>query len=575
MYMDKGIAASPGIEIGRVLVMKELHTDPERKTINPDEAEREISRLEQALAISEAQLQEIKKKVGQEIGTDKEEIFGAHLLILKDQVFLNDIKDKIFGSHLCAESAVNETVENYMGMFRDIDDKYLRERSADIKDIGYRIIKNLLGLADKFDTIHQEQAIVVAKDLTPSDTAQMDRTKIKAFITEIGGKTSHSAIIARSLGIPAVVGIANITKKVRDGDVLIVDGIDGTVFINPDAATLTCYCNKQAEYQKELKELSELRNLPGQTKCKERRVELAANIGSPKDCKGALESGAEGIGLFRTEFLYMDRQDLPCEEEQYEAYKAVAENMKPHPVIIRTLDIGGDKKLPYLEMPEELNPFLGWRAIRLCLDRQDIFKTQLRAILRASSYGLVRIMYPMISSLEEIRKANIVLHEAKEELENEGIPFDKNLQVGVMIEIPAAAIIADVLIKEVDFFSIGTNDLVQYTIAVDRMNENIAYLYEPLHPAVLRLIKHVIDASHRAGKWTGMCGEMAGDPTVAPLLLGLGLDEFSMSAPSISQVKRAIQHITYQQAKIIAEKALEQDDSQAVRHLLTNRNLRK
>lgn len=388
----------------------------------------------------------------------------------------------------------------------------------------------------------------------------------------MGGRTSHTAIMARSLEIPAVVGLTDLYGKAKDGDTVIVDGNAGKVFVNPDKATLEEYERLKAEYLEYRQSLKELKDLPAETRDKSRKVELCANIGTPDDLKGVLENGAEGVGLYRTEFLYMDRDSLPTEEEQFEAYKMVAEKMAPRAIIIRTLDIGGDKKLPYLDMPEELNPFLGWRAIRMCLDRPDILKTQLRAILRASHYGKLRIMYPMISRVEEIRRANAILEEARQELGREGIPYDKELQVGIMIELPSAAVIADILAEEVDFFSIGTNDLIQYTLAVDRMNEHISKLYEPLHPAVLRLIKNVIDASHKAGKWTGMCGEMAGDLSATAILLGMGLDEFSMSASSIPQVKKIIRSISYDEAKEIAEKALSMESAQDVKKLLESYN---
>jgi phosphotransferase system enzyme I (PtsI) len=391
---------------------------------------------------------------------------------------------------------------------------------------------------------------------------------VKAFATDVGGKTSHTAIMARSMEIPAVVGLSDISRKVKTGDAIIIDGNDGLVYINPDDAVVERYIQLLEQYTLYLRDLKELKNLPGETKDRLRRVELSANIGTPKDCKTALENGAEGVGLFRTEFLYMDRAALPDEEEQYSAYKEVAQAMSPHPVIIRTLDIGGDKKLPYLEMPDELNPFLGWRAIRMCLERTEILRTQFRAILRASCYGTLRIMYPMISGVQEIRQANVILAEVRAGLDRDGLPYDPNLAVGIMVEIPSAAVIADLLAPEVDFFSIGTNDLIQYTLAVDRMNERISHLYDPFHPAVLRLIKHVIDASHKAGIWTGMCGEMAGDEAAVPILLGLGLDEFSMSAPAIPRVKKIIRSLSYADAQSLASQALVLTDSAGIKNML-------
>lgn len=568
--MFKGVAASPGIVIGKVYVVKDQIVTINTKAISAGNVDSEITRFDSAVKESRAQLESIHDKAERELGKEKAEIFAAHLMVLDDVVFLNEIKEKIGKDCIAADNALTQVVDKYVAMFDAMDDEYLKERAADIKDIGDRLVKNLLGIKTQSLAEIAEEVIVLAKDLTPSDTAQMNKQTVKAFATDMGGRTSHTAIMARSLEIPAVVGLVDITQKAKDGDSVIVDGNKGEVFINPDETTLNNYRKLQEEYQQYINELKELKDKPCETKDSKRQIEITANIGTPKDCEGALNNGAEGIGLYRTEFLYMDRSALPTEDEQFEAYKAVAAAMAPRPIIIRTLDIGGDKKLSYLEMPEELNPFLGWRAIRLCLDRQDILKTQLKAILRASHYGNIRIMYPMISNPEEIRKANAVLQQAREELDQAGIPYDKKLQVGIMIEIPSAAVIADILAKEVDFFSIGTNDLIQYTIAVDRMNEHISHLYEPLHPAVLRLIKNVIDASHRAGKWTGMCGEMAGDVAAAPILLGMGLDEFSMSAVSIPRVKKVIRSLTYEEAQAAAQKALSMEKPEEIRAFIND-----
>ncbi|MGI6606614.1 MAG: phosphoenolpyruvate--protein phosphotransferase [Peptococcia bacterium] len=566
--MIKGIAASPGIVVGKAHLLKEYPIVINEQKIAVEQVEAELAKLNEAIDKSKRQLEVIRDKAEKEMGADKAEIFNAHLMMLEDEVFLDEIREKIKAESIPAEYALTLVVAAYTEMFQNIDDEYLKERAADIKDIGDRLVRNILNIPMQNLADLSEEVVIIARDLTPSDTAQMNKDYVQAFATEMGGRTSHTAIMARSLEIPAVVGTVGLLDAAKPGDTVIVDGNKGVVYLNPDEETLQQYAKMREEYLLYVQELKELKDLPAETKDKARRVELAANIGTPKDCAGALANGAEGIGLYRTEFLYMDRSALPSEDEQFEAYKAVAEEMAGKPVIIRTLDIGGDKKLSYLDMPEEMNPFLGWRAIRLCLDRQEILRTQLRAIMRASAYGKLRIMYPMISNATEIRKANAILAQVKAELDQEGIPYDHELQVGIMIEIPAAAVIADLLIKEVDFFSIGTNDLIQYTIAVDRMNEHISYLYEPLHPAVLRLVKNVIDASHRAGKWTGMCGEMAGDVAAAPILLGLGLDEFSMSAVSIPRVKKVIRSLTHAEAQELARKALAAENAEEIRQLL-------
>lgn len=565
--MLKGIAASPGIEIGKAHVVKHEQVVINTSPIKKEDTGKQIKKLEDALTTTKLQLEKIKEKAQKELGSEKAKIFDAQLMVLEDSVFINEIKSKIQDELITADNAVSQVVKSYIAEFDSAKDEYLKERAADIKDIGERLIKNILGIsADAFSL--EQEAIIIARDLTPSDTAQMDKEKVKAFATDMGGRTSHTAIMARSLEIPAVVGLKDATEKIKTGDTVIIDGNEGAVYVNPDEEITKRYEKLKQDYLSKVKELKMLKDLPAKTSDNLRRVEISANIGTPKDVKGALENGAEGVGLYRTEFLYMDRQSLPTEEEQFDAYRQVVEKMAPRPIIIRTLDIGGDKKLPYLDMPDELNPFLGWRAIRICLDRPDILKTQLKAVLRASAYGKARIMYPMISGVDEVRRANKILDEAKAELYAEGKAFDEDIEVGIMVEIPSAAVTADILAKEVDFFSIGTNDLIQYTLAVDRMNEHISYLYEPFHPAVLRLIKNVIDSSHKEGKWTGMCGEMAGDPLAAPVLLGMGLDEFSMSASSIPKVKKVIRSLAYDEAKEIAGKALSMSEPADIRAMM-------
>ena len=568
--MQKGIAASPGIEIGKVYVFNEKAIAIEKSAIPREQAEAEVIRFEKSIDASVAQVMAIKEKAEKELGEEHAQIFDAHLMILEDVLFINEIRNKISTEFVTAEYATQQIAEQYIEKFNSMENTYFKERAADIKDIGDRIIKNILGIETQSLSEISERVILIAKDLSPSNTAQLNREMILAFAVDMGGKTSHTSIMARSMELPAVVGLCDFSLKVKNGDLVIVDGNEGTIILNPDTETLQIYQKKKEDYICDYKGLCASKNEPCETVCGQRRIEICANIGAQKDCCSASEKGAEGCGLFRTEFLYMDRDTLPNEEEQFKAYREVVESMSPKPVIIRTLDIGGDKKLPYLDMPTEQNPFLGWRAIRICLERTDIFKTQLRAILKASSYGEIRIMFPMISGLAEIKKTKAILKEVQSELDAEEVPYDKNIEVGIMIEIPSAAIMADALAKEVDFFSIGTNDLIQYTLAVDRMNERISYLYDPLHPAVLRLIKHVVDASHRAGIWTGMCGEMAGDIAAAPILLGLGLDELSMSSISIPRIKKIIRSTTYEDAKKLAEEALNLEEPDEIRAMVNS-----
>ncbi|GLC29757.1 phosphoenolpyruvate--protein phosphotransferase [Clostridium omnivorum] len=535
--MKKGIAASKGYAIGKVVL--KLHEEviiEEKNITNLDE---EKARFSKSLELSKEQILKIKEKTEREMGADKAEVFESHMMLLDDPEFVGAIESNIEMNMVNSEKAVSEVSEMYLGIFESMDDEYMRERAADVKDVANRIIANLLGKSTSGAQVFENNTIVVAHDLTPSDTAELDKEKVIAFLTNIGGRTSHSAIMARSLEIPAVVGMGDITSSVKNGDTVIVDGVEGVVIINPDEETIQKYEYKQLQYKKEKEELKKLVSVKTVTKAG-KKVEVAGNIGTPEEVHKVLENGGEAVGLFRTEFLYMDREQMPTEEEQFEAYKYAAEKMEGRAVVIRTLDIGGDKKLEYLPMPEEMNPFLGYRAIRLCLDRKDIFKVQLRALLRASAFGNLKIMFPMISSLEEFFAAKEVLKECMDELRAEGKNFNEKLEVGIMVEIPAAAVMADEFAKHVDFFSIGTNDLIQYTLAADRMNEKVSYLYNPMHPAVLRLIKMTIEAAHKEGKWCGMCGEMAGDEAAIETLLEYGLDEFSMSASSILKAKQII-----------------------------------
>lgn len=552
--MIKGIAASSGIAIAKAYRLVEPDLSFKKTTV--DNPEIEVSRLQDAVKVSLEELEAIKNHAEKNLGADKAAIFDAHILVLDDPEMMGQIEDKIKNEKINAEAALKEVSDMFVQIFDSMDNEYMRERAADIRDVTKRVLAHLLNVTIPSPSLINEEVIVVAEDLTPSDTAQLNRDYVKGFTTDIGGRTSHSAIMARSLEIPAVVGTKVATTEISNGDLLILDGLSGEVHINPTEELLEEYRKKQADYAKQLEEWAKLVNEPSITKDGV-QVELVANIGTPADVEGALQNGAEGVGLFRTEFLYMGRDELPSEEDQFEAYKAVLEGMKGKPVVVRTLDIGGDKELSYLKLPEEMNPFLGFRAIRLCLDRTDIFRTQLRALLRASVYGNLKVMFPMIATLDEFRKAKALFLEEKEKLEKEGIPVSDSIELGIMVEIPSTAVLADQFAKEVDFFSIGTNDLIQYTMAADRMNERVSYLYQPYNPSILRLVKMVIDASHKEGKWTGMCGEMAGDETAIPLLLGMGLDEFSMSATSILKARSLIRKLSKADMEKLAEEALQ------------------
>jgi phosphoenolpyruvate-protein phosphotransferase (PTS system enzyme I) len=536
-----GIAASSGIAIAKAFRLENPELTVEKTAVTDTTSE--VERFEKALAQSKSELEVIKEHARKELGEDKAEIFAAHLLVLSDPELINPIKDKIASEQVNAEFALNEVATMFVNMFESMDNEYMKERAADIRDVTKRVLAHLLGVSIANPSMISEEVVIIAEDLTPSDTAQLNRQYVKGFTTDIGGRTSHSAIMARSMEIPAVVGTKTVTADIENGALIIVDGLDGKVIVNPTDDVVKAYEDKKAAYEAQKAEWAKLVN-EKTVSADDHHVELAANIGTPDDVKGVLDNGGEGVGLYRTEFLYMGRDTLPTEEEQFDAYKTVLERMEGKPVVVRTLDIGGDKELPYLDLPKEMNPFLGFRAIRLCLEMQDMFRTQLRALLRASVYGNLKIMFPMIATLDEFRQAKAILMEEKEKLQAEGVAVSDNIEVGMMVEIPSSAVMADLFAKEVDFFSIGTNDLIQYTLAADRMNERVSYLYQPYNPAILRLIKNVIDAAHKEGKWAGMCGEMAGDEIAIPILLGLGLDEFSMSATSILKARSQIRHLS-------------------------------
>ncbi|GIN74302.1 phosphoenolpyruvate-protein phosphotransferase [Bacillus sp. J14TS2] len=557
----QGIGASAGIAIAKAYRLQEPELTIEKREIADQEAEKQ--RFEQAIEQSKAELETIKDHANRELGADKADIFAAHLLVLSDPELLTPVLDKIGLEGINAEVAMKETADQFVSIFESMDNDYMKERAADIRDVTKRVIANLLGVQIPNPSLISEEVVVIAEDLTPSDTAQLNRQFVKGFTTDIGGRTSHSAIMARSMEIPAVVGTKQATARIENGMMVIVDGLDGAVLIDPSAEEMAYYQEKKAKYEAQKVEWAKLVHEPTISKDGQ-HVELAANIGTPDDIKAVLENGGEAVGLYRTEFLYMGKDQLPTEDEQFEAYKTVLEKMAGKSVVVRTLDIGGDKKLSYLQLPKEMNPFLGFRAIRLCLEEQDIFRTQLRALLRASHYGNLKIMFPMIATISELKEAKAILQEEKAQLVAEGAEVSDSIEIGMMVEIPSTAVLADQFAKEVDFFSIGTNDLIQYTMAADRMNERVGYLYQPYNPAILRLVSMVIDAAHQEGKWVGMCGEMAGDPIAIPLLLGLGLDEFSMSATSILPARSQIKELEKEQAKTIKETVLSMNTSEEV-----------
>ena len=567
--MISGIPASPGIVFGKALVLKEEKIVLDTQKIKESQIDAEIARFYEGRSAAVEQLNSIKDRAYASLGEEKAAIFEGHLMILEDEELEEEILDYLRSNKVNAAVAANVIIDQQVAMLSEIDDEYLKERAGDIRDIGNRLIKNILGMHIVDLGEINEEAILVAYDLTPSETAQLNLDKVLGFVTDIGGRTSHTSIMARSLELPAIVGTNNVTELVNTGDFLILDALNNAVYVNPSQDEIQRLKTLQAKLAEEKAELAKLKDLPALT-LDGHRVDVVANIGTIRDVEGAERNGAEGVGLYRTEFLFMDRDQLPTEEEQFIAYKEVVEAMNGNLVILRTMDIGGDKELPYLNLPKEMNPFLGWRAIRIALDRREILNAQLRAVLRASAYGRLAVMFPMIISVEEIRELKSVIEELKVELRNEGKDFDENIQIGVMVETPSAAVNAKFLAKEVDFFSIGTNDLTQYTLAVDRGNELISHLYNPMSPSVLSLIKQVIDASHAEGKWTGMCGELSGDENATILLLGMGLDEFSMSAISVPRIKKLIRNVNYQDAKLLAEKALQQPTAAEIERLVAD-----
>ena len=554
--MLKGIAASDGVAVAKAYLL--VQPDLSFETVSVEDTNAEEARLDVALEASQNELSLIREKAVGTLGEEAAQVFDAHLMVLSDPELIGQIKETIRAKKVNAEAGLKEVTDMFITIFEGMEDNpYMQERAADIRDVTKRVLANLLGKKLPNPASINEEVIVIAHDLTPSDTAQLDKNFVKAFVTNIGGRTSHSAIMARTLEIAAVLGTNNITELVKDGDILAVSGISGEVVINPSEEQIAAFKAAGEAYAQQKAEWALLKDAKTVT-ADGKHFELAANIGTPKDVEGVNENGAEAVGLYRTEFLYMDSQDFPTEDDQYEAYKAVLEGMNGKPVVVRTMDIGGDKELPYFDLPKEMNPFLGYRALRISISEtgNQMFRTQLRALLRASVHGKLRIMFPMVALLKEFRTAKAILEEEKAKLVTEGVAVADDIQVGIMIEIPAAAMLADQFAKEVDFFSIGTNDLIQYTMAADRMNEQVSYLYQPYNPSILRLINNVIKAAHSEGKWAGMCGEMAGDQTAVPLLVGMGLDEFSMSATSVLRTRSLMKKLDTAKMQEYANRAL-------------------
>ena len=555
----RGIAVSAGVCRGKVVVLHHARHAIVRRELPANAVDAEIKRFEHALVRTRQQITEVQRRVADTMSSAEADIFDAHLLMLEDRVLIEEVIKIIREQKTNADYAFHTASSRYISVLEGVEDEYLRERAADLRDLTSRVLDNLLNVKQQFDLRHlSEPCILVGHDLSPSTTAQLDRNFVLGFVTDIGGKTSHTAIIARSLDIPAVVGAQNISDELETGDYALIDGYNGTVIVNPTDQTLFEY-GQLAKIKASLSEkLREIQLQPAVT-LDGKVIHLSANIEDQHDVEAVIKHGAEGVGLFRTEFLFINREKLPTEEDQFLVYREVAEKLKPQPVIIRTLDLGGDKFASQLQLAEEMNPFLGWRAIRFCLAQPDLFRAQLRAILRASASGDIRMMYPMISGIDELNQANAHVEACKAELRAKNIPFNEKLEIGAMIEIPSAALVADALAKKVSFFSIGTNDLIQYTLAADRTNEKVSHLYEPTHPSILRLIKMTVDAAHANNIWTGVCGEIAGDPVLVPLLLGLGVDELSAAPSAIDSVKYMIRRVKSEEARALADFALKSE----------------